>query len=351
MRSVSCLTLASLWIACANSKGLPAGKDAEPDLGTPSPDVAPDTPSPDLPAPDAPGDLGRDTTPDIPSGPEAGSADGPGADGAQACYWQKPGGGWALPHFTFLLTTPDGKAQTPPSGMPMLDAGSPWPINDFEGLIVSNSGNQLVVDSCDPTLPCQSALYRFTLCAGSPCAAASSPASVEVPIPVGRRVRVVWHLDNYTVFCRGLYWLAIYDAEVGGAPGNLLFLGSGGRQPSTATSSNGYFNTLPFSVSLRPLLCGGSQRDGGFFIGDDYAFVFTSSTSVGATLELQTGQSGTFTFAAPSRKPERLLIHCLDAVQPNHTDDYWNWDFWATGETLSNPRDAAVASPLDAGGG
>jgi hypothetical protein len=33
----------------------------------------------------------------------------------------------------------------------------------------------------------------------------------------------------------------------------------------------------------------------------------------------------------PAGNAQRLLIHCLDAVQPAHTDDYWNWDFWAEG--------------------
>ena len=367
-RSISCLALTALLAACTNAHmDILAKQDAGPDLATPSPDVAPDTvsPSPDLRfprdlGPDIPADLGEDTTfpsPDLPLGVEAGKAEaGPpevlGADTAQGCYWQKFGGRYTLKHFTFLLTTPDGKAQLPPSGMPVIDAGSPWPINDFEGLVVNNNGNQLTVDSCDPALPCQSALYRFTLCDGFTCAAASSPAPVEAPIPIGRRVRVVWHLDNYTSFCPGLYWLAIYDAEAGPTQGNILFLGSGGHEPSTATSSTNYFDTLPFSVSLRPLLCG-PRPDGGIVVGDDYAFVFTPKTGIGATVELQTGQSGYFTFAAPSRNPERLLIHCLDAVQPDHTDDYWNWDFWATGEILATPGalDGGSPSPLDAGGG
>lgn len=366
------LAFATLLMACTNAQNdLPPKKDAAPDNVTVSTDVAPDEapPSPDLrPAgdipsdvadlpnvPDVPVDRAPDTTsvgPDTPSvvearqetgaseaglpdGPSDGPSDGPG-DGAQTCYWQTQGGRYGLKHFTFLLTTPDGQAQRPPSGLPMVDAGS-WPINDFEGLIASKSGNQFAVDSCIPTDPCQSSLYRFTLCDGLYCAAASSPAAIELPIPLGRRVRVVWHLDNYTSFCPGLYWLAIYDAEPGPTQGNLLFLGSGGQQPTTVSSPTNYFNGLPFSVAVRPLGCGNVKRDGGGLVGDDYAFVFSPKSGAGATVELGTGQSGYFTYAASSGNPQRLLIRCLDAVQPAATDDYWNWDLWATGEATAPP--------------
>lgn len=37
-------------------------------------------------------------------------------------------------------------------------------------------------------------------------------------------------------------------------------------------------------------------------------------------------------YCRPSYWGQRLRMHCLDAVQPNHSDDYWNWDFWGTGE-------------------
>ena len=369
-RSIPCLVLAAMLAACTSSHpSLPVSKDAAPDLAAPPPDAAADPVAyPDHQVftelgPDLATELGGDTMaaqPDLPlevevgsveaGGVEAGGIDSASADKAQTCYWQTQGGRYGLKHFTFGLITPDGQAQTPPPGYPTVDAGK-WPINDFEGLMVSNSGNQFAVDSCIPPAACASSVYRFTLCDSSSCAAAGSPAPIELPIPIGRHVRVVWHMDNYTSFCPGLYWLAVYDAEAGDSQGHLLFLGSGGQEPPTANSPSGYFNDLPFSVGVRPLSCGDVKRDAGGLVGDDYAFVFTDKSGAWATVELATGESGSFTFTAQAGGPQRLQIHCLDAVQPGATDDYWNWDFWATGEILTTPPALDAASPLDAGGG
>jgi len=145
-------------------------------------------------------------------------------------------------------------------------------------------------------------------------------------------------------FSPGLFWLAIYDGEPGATNGNILFLGSGGYKPgSQGGTTVNHLNELPFSVALRPLNCGGSVRDA-FPAGDDYAFEFMAKNDAGVTLELATGEIGSFQFTAGSGPTQRLQVHCLDAVQPAATDDYWNWDFWAADETVVEP-------PLpDAGG-
>jgi hypothetical protein len=52
-------------------------------------------------------------------------------------------------------------------------------------------------------------------------------------------------------------------------------------------------------------------------------------------LQLQTGESGAFDFTWPTGTMQRLRIRCLDAVQFGHTDDYWNWDFWAAVESVA----------------
>jgi hypothetical protein len=83
---------------------------------------------------------------------------------------------------------------------------------------------------------------------------------------------------------------------------------------------------------VQPLGCGGSARDALSAMVDDYAFVFSPKTGAGMTLQAATGESGIFEFSASSGM-QSLEIHCLDAVQPKSTDDYWNWDFWA--ETTS----------------
>ena len=281
-----------------------------------------------------PGDVAAEVAAEVMPA-EAGSGDGP-VDQRNACYWQESGGRYMLPHFTFLLTTPDGQAQTPARGKPPQDAAGPtWPINDFVGQVASRGGNQFTVDSCVPPATCQPTLYRFTLCNATGmggCGAVDSPAPIELPAPVGRGVRVVWHLDNDAPgWCPGLYFLAVYDAEPGPGYGNLLFLGSGGRQDSTGGTANP-LKDLPFSVATERRWCGQIAYDAPYSLAaDDYAFVFAPKNG-GAALRLGTGESGAFEVAAPGGGTQRLRMHCLDAVQPNHTDDYWNWDFWGTGE-------------------
>ena len=69
-----------------------------------------------------------------------------------------------------------------------------------------------------------------------------------------------------------------------------------------------------------------------------------AKNDAGVTLELATGESSSFEFAAGSGPTQQLQVHCLDAVQPAATDDEWNWDFWAADETVVAP------SLPDAGG-
>jgi hypothetical protein len=355
------LPIATLFVlACSGS-----GHQAPPDAGRDSPAALPDggaeiAKPADLgsdPAVEVPADAGPDVSTAAEAGAEVksaevgaevklaevaaevaaevGAGDGP-VDQRNACYWQESGGRYMLPHFTFLLTTPDGQAQTPPRGKPGQDAAGPtWPINDFVGQVASRGGNQFTVDSCVPPATCEPALYRFTLCNVSGmggCGAVDSPAPIELPVPVGRSVRVVWHLDNDVPgWCPGLYFLAVYDAEPGPGHGNLLFLGSGGRQGSTGGTANP-LKDLPFSVATERRWCDQVASDAPYSLAaDDYSFVFSPKNG-GSALRLGTGESGAFEVAAPGGGTQWLRMHCLDAVQPGHTDDYWNWDFWGAGE-------------------
>jgi hypothetical protein len=225
-------------------------------------------------------------------------------EAAGVCHW--PGAsGSDFQHFSFLLLTPDGQAQSPPTSYAARPADAAWPINDFEGVIADQSGNQLAVDSCLSAPTCQPSLYRFVLCDSLPCVAAAAPAAI------------------------GLYWLAIYDGEPGATRGNLLFLGSGGYDPGPDPMGVTPFGELPFSVSTKPLLCG--ERDSSSSPGDDYVMVFSQTGSTAQSLQLATGESGVFHFTWPAGNAQTLQMHCLVAVQPDHTDDYWNWDFWAVG--------------------
>jgi hypothetical protein len=287
--------------------------------------------------------LASDLGPDA-SGSDIGGPDAADADTAGACLWQTSGGRYTLDHFSFLLTTPDGQEQFPPSTA--RDSGS-YPINDFQGRIVSAEGNRFAVDSCLSASSCQPSLYSFSLCntSQSLCQLDSSHSSIQIAIPLERLVRVVWHMDmDAPGFSPGLFWLAIYDGEPGATNGNILFLGSGGYKPGyPAGATVNHLSELPFSVTLRPLNCGGSMGDASP-ARDDYAFEFMAKNDAGVTLELATGEIGSFQFTAGSGPTQRLQVHCLDAVQPAATDDYWNWDFWAADETVVEPL------PPDAGG-
>jgi hypothetical protein len=289
---------------------------------------------------DAPADLGLDSP--LPDSSTAGDLGTEPTDTGKACFWQTPGGMYVLKHFKFLLTTPDGQEQSPPRTYLTPDAAVK-PINDFEGRVASVEGNQFTVDSCLSPSSCQPSLYRFTLCGGSigPCTADNLPTSLPTAIPSGRRVRILWYMENEVPgFCPGLYWLAVYDAEPGASKGNILFLGSGGYQPNATGASIKRLGELPFSVSLRALSCG-SLGDARRY-GDDYAFEFTPKNGNGAPLRLATGETGSFEFTTGSGSAQRLQIRCLDAVQPGATDDYWNWDFWAVNQTaLAPPTDAS----------
>ncbi len=258
----------------------------------------------------------------------------PDTSSDQKCYYKDLDSLTGLKRFRFSLTTPDGQAQSPHD---WVDAGT-WPINDFEGWLVEKKGNQLTIDSCPTPATCQASLYRFVLCDGSTCAAQSTPGSIDVPVPVGRRIRVVWHLESDSRFCPGIFWLAIYDAEPGAGQGNLLFLGSGGRRPEATQSSRNYMLDLPFSVAVEALACGFPGVAGA---PGDFRFVFSpKSGGTGTTLKLATGENGTFEFAAAGGPTQRLQVHGLVAVQPEVTDHYWNWDFWMAAEATSTPVDA-----------
>jgi len=225
-----------------------------------------------------------------------------------------------------------------------MDAGVS-PINDFEGRIVSVEGTQFTIDSCLSASSCQPSPYRFTLCSslGSPCQSSDLPTSLETILPQGRRVRTTWYMERENAFCPGLYWLAIYDAEPVATKGNLLFLGSGGYQPSYTGGDGRHLDELPFTVALRSLRCEELRDSNPEYWDNDYAFLFTPKSDDGPPLRLATGESGSFAFTGESGSAQRLQVRCLVAVQPTgNTDDFWNWDFWAVNETdLAPPTDAS----------
>ena len=296
-------------------------------------------------APVAPADAGgtelvETVTPGIDAAPMA-KPDGPGpdGDGGNACYWKIQGARYSLKHFKFNLTTPDGPAGFSYPFDDRYDAGPPK-THDFEGRIVSKNGNQFTVDSCVSSSSdsgsgsgldagsCQPSLYQFTLCDGPVCQAQTSTDGIALAVPIGRRVRVVWHLDMDVIsFSPGLYWLAIYDAETAATKDTILFLGSGGRDPRAGSWFPNYFADLPFSVTVKPLYCGQPVGDARSYGGDDYAFLFTPKAG-GTPLQLGTRESGTLEFTSTAGK-QALAIHCLLALQSGSTDDYWNWEFWA----------------------
>jgi hypothetical protein len=129
--------------------------------------------------------IGDAATPDRPSDAHQDSLEGP------TCFWKTLTRS-TLPHFRFLLTTPDGQPQSLPTSFTSVDAGS-WAIHDFEGKVTSKVGNQLSVDSCVSPASCQPSVYQFTFCdpSATSCRASSSsssPSPMEAAIPLGQLV-------------------------------------------------------------------------------------------------------------------------------------------------------------------
>lgn len=265
--------------------------------------------------------LGQACTPPlggVPFTPDAAADDGP----ATGCLWQ--GYGDNLRHFTFVLTTPDGLTH-------VVTGGGGGPTQLLDGRVTELAGNTLGVDTCLDPQSCQPNVYRFALCASRQCSATVGPGPIDVGVAIGRHVRVAWRLDNYQpTYCPGLYWLALYDAEPGATEGNLLFVGSGGRNPTPNAIASDVipFEELPFAIALAPLSCNHTNADTSGDTDDDYAFSFSSKAAGGTPLRLATGESGVFAFVDSTGKTQRLELHCLSAVQLAITDNYWNWDFW-----------------------
>src|SRR5664279_4233071 len=107
----------------------------------------------------------------------------------------------------------------------------------------------------------------------------------------------------------------------------------GGRSDDKSVQSSNPLQRLPFSVATKALGCGITLSDAALSHGaDDYAFLFKAKDGGASSLQLAAGESGTLSLAPPSDGSQLLHFHCLDAVQPASTDDYWNWDFWASAE-------------------
>ena len=184
------------------------------------------------------------------------------------------------------------------------------------------------MDTCLPGTGCQPAVYSFQFCTGIACPAGSdqSPTDIQAHLPVGKKIRVEWQLFAAGGFAPGAAYLAVHDEDDGATYNTLLLGGAGGMG---VLYSEKYAPTnMPFDFTLQKQNCGRNGADADFQFGDDYTMIVRRTDGLGQPLALATGEVGSLEYALPSGSTASVRIHCLSAVQPGATDDYWNWDFW-----------------------
>jgi hypothetical protein len=293
-------------IACSDASGSkdPALDGSTPDTTAPGNDVPAALPD----APDAPDAPAQET-----HAPALDARSDAIPDGAATCLWPTAVR-YTLRHFDFTVTAPDGTGYSRASiGV---DAGVAL-ASPIVGRVTDVEGYRFKVDSCVQGSSCQPTVYTFNV-----------PSNVQLRIPVGKTVRVDWALLAPDTFSPGAASLSVLDNDPGTTNGNLLFAGMSGMM----VSANARYSpdTLPFSATLQALNCKVPGADSGLASwGDDFAMVVTAKNGSGQTLKLATGETGTLEYSTQAGGTDRVRIHCLDAVLPAATDDYWNWDFWA----------------------
>ena len=278
--------------------------DAQP-TGDAAPDVAAlDTPTLEVPAPDT-----------YPIGDAV-------PDGGATCLWPTAIR-YTLPHFDFTVTAPNGTEYTRMnSGADAgLDAGAPL-STPLVGRVTEVQGTLFKVDTCIQGSSCQPAVYTFKV---SVSPSFNTSADIQLKILAGKTIRVDWALSRSLSFSPGLASLSVLDDDPG-TRGNLLFAGASGMEVSTNTRYSS--DSLPFTASLQALNCKLPRMDGAASWADDFAMVATPKNGQGQSLKLATGETGPLEYTTQTGATDRVRIHCLDAVQPSATDDYWNWDFW-----------------------
>ena len=252
------------------------------------------------------------------------------ADGGSACLWPSAIR-YTLHHFDFRVTTPDGveysRASFATDGGTK-DGGS-TPPQSLLGVVTEAQGSAFKLDTCLAGTGCQPAVYSFRFCTDEDSVCGAS-TDIQVHLPVGKKVQVDWQLVAAVHFDVGTAFLAVHDQDDGVTRNALLLAGAGGMY----VQDNATFqpDTLPFSFTLHRQNCGRAGADAAYQLGDDYTMIVARRDGLGQPLALATGQAGSLDYALPSGGLESAEVHCLSAVQPNATDDYWNWDFWLESE-------------------
>ncbi len=317
IRCLLCLLFAG---ACSKTAepSRPVVDAASPDQApAPGPDLLPDQSEPDAglvaAVPEAGGaapDLAADQAQ---AAPDAGiEAPAPEAGDARGCLWPNAVR-YTLHHFDFTVTTPNGTKYGRSSFAP--DAASTI-LSPLLGVVAESESPVFKLDTCLPGTGCQPAVYTFSL----------SPSDIQVRLPVGRKIRVDWQLVAPGGFAPGTGFLAVHDADDGITQDALLLAGAGGM--SVDDNATYKPDGLPFNFTLHRQNCGRSKADVGYQLGDDFTMTVVRRDGLGQPLALATGEAGSLDYALASGSLESIGIHCLSAVQPSATDDYWNWDFW-----------------------
>ena len=263
------------------------------------------------------------------TGPEAGSPDGWRTDGnPAACKYTSSFGSMYVPAtFDFAVTLPDGSSQSCSTTI-LTDGGAavrPWtsPLTSaITGKLTASTSTTFSIDTCEAGTACSPSVYQFQV---------TISGLTTLSLPVGRRVTASWWLMSGGWSCGRV--LVVKDAASGdasvGAPTAVWFAGSDStvQQPIAE----------PFSFTRQRVYCSpsASQGCGGNDVPpDDYAFLFTPPTS-DPPLLLETGQTGTLNLTLGSGQVQPITVHVLRAFQTTGCDDYSNWAWWATGQTIS----------------
>ena len=265
------------------------------------------------------------------SNKEAASTDGPATTSAMdarelevisdtlACLWPTAVR-YTLQNFDFRLTAPDGMEYSRASFK--VDASIPVP-QLLTGIVTEAQASSLKIDTCAPGAGCQPTVYAFRFCTSYNCDASSD---LQVRIPVGQKIRVDWRLVGSGSFDPGTAYLAAFDDGGGVTRGALLLAGAAGMEVREGVrfAPSG----LPFDFSLVRQNCRSSGAYSLFSEADDYTMIVARRDGLGSPMSLVTGAVGSLDYALAAGGSARARIHCLSAVQPAATDDYWNWSFW-----------------------
>lgn len=245
---------------------------------------------------------------------------------AKRCEYNSPQPLESLSRFAITVAVPDGSTHSCRAGY-TVDGGrsaSGWPSpvgGEISGWVTESQATAFSLDTCATANGCNPNVYRFAIDA----------ADLTLALPLGRQVTVTWQLSFFMGCAQGL---VVYD---GPAPA----VDSTASPPIWLAGADANLDPpsiVPFSVSRRALSCNPNAGDrhpcgAGFPAPDDYALVFTPASGK-SSLSVAMGKTGTLAVTVAPGVTQHLRIRNLRSFQSDRCDDYWNWGWWALGDSV-----------------